>query len=222
MSTDGPAPCVRFRAAKNGAAEIILYGDIGFDVRAADFARELRALGRPEQIDLRINSYGGDVFDGVAIHSLLEASGSRVVVHVDGMAASAASVVAMAGDEVRIVEAGFLMIHDAWMIAAGNAVAMRQAAERLEAVSAQMAGIYQRRTGKELAQIREWMAEEREFSAADAVAAGFATSVVEGRRMAARYDPARHLFRAPPSAASSERRHAAVRIINEMKALRSR
>lgn len=222
MSTDKPAgKCIQFRAAKGGSAEVIIYGDIGFDVRASDFARELRAMGKPEQIDLRINSFGGDVFDGVAIHSLLESHSARVVVHIDGMAASAASVIAMAGDEIRVVEAGFVMIHDAWSVTAGNASEMRAMADRLEAVSAQIAGIYQRRTGHEMAQIRQWMAAEREFSAYDAVEAKFATSVVEGKRMAAKYDPARHHFRKPPVAAMSPARASAARLINEMKALRS-
>ena len=104
-------PAMKFRAKKHGH-EIELYGDIGTDITASEFAAELNALGDAKNIVLRINSYGGDVFDGLAIYSRLVASGANITVYIDGMAGSIASVIAMAGHEIHIAEAAFIMIHD--------------------------------------------------------------------------------------------------------------
>lgn len=207
---------IQFRAAKE-RGEIILYGDIGFDVTARGFSDEMKALGKVKDIDLRINSFGGDVFDGVAIYSRLKESGANITVHIDGIAASAASVIAMAGSSIRIAEAGFVMIHDAWAVAVGNAADMRKQADRLEAVSAQIAGIYQRRTGQEMEQIREWMAAETEFNAEEAVEAGFATEVFEAERMAAKFDPERHHFKKTPTPLLPEKRAEAEKLIARMR-----
>lgn len=182
------------------SGEIVLYGDIGFEITAASVAADMRRLGAVDELHVRINSFGGDAFDGVAIHQRLAEHKARVIVHIDGIAASAASVIAMAGDEIAIARAGFVMIHDAWVGAVGNAAELRAVAERAEALSAQMAGIYQRRSGQGIEQIRAWMAEERTFSSEEAIDAGLATRIVEAERMAARFDPSRHHFRREPPA----------------------
>ncbi len=207
---------IRF-SAKGGTGEIILYGDIGYDVTAKDFAAELKRLGKVSNIDLRINSFGGDVFDGVAIYSRLMDNGADITVHVDGIAASAASVIAMAGKKIRISEAGQMMIHDAWTLGIGNATDLRKLADRLDAVSAQMAQVYERRTGNDMEAIRNWMAEEHEFSGAEAVKFGFATETFAGERMAAKFDPGRHHFKRTPTAAMPKRMAAAQRAIAEMR-----
>ncbi len=209
-------PAIKFRADKHGH-EIILYGDIGFDITAREFSDELKALGDVKDITIRINSFGGDVFDGVAIYSRLIDSGAKITVFIDGIAASAASVIAMAGNEIHIGEAGFVMIHDAWAGAVGNAAAMMKMAGRLEAVSEQVAGSYQRRTGMDMAKIRDLMAAEAEFNATQAVEFGFATEVFEAERLAAKYDPERHHFKTPPSATLQERGAKAHRMIAEMR-----
>ncbi len=209
-------PSIKFTAKKH-AAEIIIYGDIGWDVTAKEFSDELKALGDVKEITVRINSFGGDVFDGVAIYSRLIDSGANITVFIDGIAASAASVIAMAGKEIHIAEAGFVMIHDAWTMAMGNAADLIKTAARLEAVSEQIAGIYQRRTGLELAKIREMMATETEFNATEAVEFGFATGIFEAERLAAHYDPSRHHFKNPPSATLQPRQAEAQRKIAEMK-----
>jgi ATP-dependent Clp protease, protease subunit len=189
-------------------AEILIYEDVGDGwfggVSAKRFADDLKKLGALDSIDLRINSYGGDVFDGLAIYRQLVDHSARVVTHVDGVAASIASIIAMAGDEIRISEAGFMMIHDAWGMSVGNAVEMRQYADRLEAVTEQLANVYVARTGNTADQVRAWMAEESWFNAADAVTNGFASSVVENQKMAARLDPERHKFRQPPLALNNQ------------------
>ena len=209
-------PAMKFRADKHGH-EIILYGDIGFDITAKEFSDEMKALGDVKDITIRINSFGGDVFDGVAIYSRLIDSAANVTVFIDGIAASAASVIAMAGHEIHIAEAGFVMIHDAWARSMGNAADLRKTAARLEAVSEQIAGIYQRRTGMDMAKIRDMMAAETEFNAEQAVEFGFATEIFEAERLAAKYDPERHHFKNPPSATLSPRMADAQRMIVEMR-----
>jgi len=206
---------MKFRADKHGH-EIVLYGDIGFDITAKEFSEELKALGDVRDITVRINSFGGDMFDGVAIYSRLIDSGAKITVFIDGMAASAASVIAMAGHEIHIAEAGFVVIHDAWVMTKGNAAKLRKTADQLEAASEQIAGIYQRSTGRGMAEIREWMAAETEFNAEQAVEFGFATEIFEAERLAARYDSARHHFRRPPSATLPPRMAEAQRMIAEM------
>ena len=175
---------MKSRADKHGH-EIILYGDIGFDITAKEFSDELKALGDVSEITVRINSFGGDVFDGVAIYSRLIDSGAKITVFIDGIAASAASVIAMAGKEIHIAEAGFVMIHDAWALSIGNAADLRKTAARLEAVSEQIAGIYQRRTGQKMAKRRELMADETEFNPEQAVCFGLATDVFEDEALSA-------------------------------------
>ena len=209
-------PAMKFRADKHGH-EIILYGDIGFDITAKEFSDELKALGDVSEITVRINSFGGDVFDGVAIYSRLIDSGAKIVVFIDGIAASAASVIAMAGHEIHIGEAAFIMIHDARTLTKGEAADLRKTADRLDAVNEQMAGIYQRRTGLEIAKIREMMADETEFNAEQAVEFGFATDIFEAERLAAHYDPERHHFKRPPSVILKPRQAEAQRMIAEMR-----
>ena len=211
-------PAMKFRADKHGH-EIILYGDIGFDITAKEFSDELKALGDVSEITVRINSFGGDVFDGVAIYSRLIDSGAKIVVFIDGIAAAAASVIAMAGNEIHIGEAAFIMIHDARTLTKGEAADLRKTADRLDAVNEQMAGIYQRRTGLEMAKIREMMADETEFNAEQAVEFGFATDIFEAERLAAHYDPERHHFKRPPSVTLKPRQAEAQRMIAEMRML---
>ncbi len=209
-------PSIKFSAKKH-AAEIIIYGDIGWDVTAKEFSDELKALGDVKAITVRINSFGGDVFDGVAIYSRLIDSGADITVFIDGIAASAASVIAMAGKEIHIAEAGFVMIHDAWTMAVGNADDLKKTAARLEAVSEQIASVYQRRTGQDMDKIRQWMAAETEFNATEAMEFGFATEIFEAERLAARYDKERHHFKNPPSATLPPRRAEYQQKIAEMK-----
>jgi ATP-dependent protease ClpP protease subunit len=106
--------------------EIYLYDWFGDGVTAKQFADDLKALGNVKTIDLRINSEGGSVFDGKAMYSLLNEHKAKIIVHIDGLAASAASFVAMAGDEIEIAEGGFVMIHNAYMVAMGDARELRR------------------------------------------------------------------------------------------------
>lgn len=185
------------RAAAKGEAEIFIYEDVGESwfggVSAKQFATDLRGLGNVTTINLRLNSYGGDVFDGLAIYRLLADHKAKVIAHVDGIAASIASVIAMAGDEIRIAEAGEIMIHDAWGVAIGPAAEIRSLADRLEAVSASIADVYVARTGNTKDQVQAWMLEEKTFQSTEAHKFNFASAIVPNVRAAARAGlPAMH------------------------------
>lgn len=177
------------KAKANQSAEILIYEDVGAGwfggVTAKQFTDELKALGDVKSIDVRINSYGGDVFEGLAIYRQLVGHAAKVTTHIDGVAASIASVIAMAGEEIRIAEAGWLMVHDAWGGCFGNAAEMRRQADLLDSVTAQLAGVYEARTQQPMDKLRKWMADETWMNAADALDNGFATSVSENLRMAA-------------------------------------
>lgn len=192
------------RARADQTAEIFIYEDVGEGwmggVSAKQFAADLKALGAVTQIDLRLNSYGGEVFDGMAIYRQLVEHPAKVVAHVDGVAASIASVIAMAGSEIHIAEAGFMMIHNASGLVLGEAKDMRQMADTLETITATIADVYVARTGKPAAELRKLMDAETWFNGAEAVAAGFATEVVENLRIAAHAAPAGHKFQRLPTA----------------------
>ncbi|HBB9192092.1 TPA: Clp protease ClpP, partial [Escherichia coli] len=115
-----------------GAADIFIYEEIGgFGVTAKQFAEDLKALGDVSHINLRIHSPGGDVFEGIAIYNLLRNHPADITVYIDGVAASMASVVAMAGDRVVMPENAMMMIHKPWGISGGNAGDMRDYADLL-------------------------------------------------------------------------------------------
>ena len=169
------------KADKDSSAEVFIYEDVGAGwfggVTAKDFANDLRSAGKVKTIDVRIASYGGDVIEGLAMYRLLAEHDARVVVHVDSTAASIASVIAMAGEEIILAEAGSMMIHNAWMIAAGNEDELRAQADQLGATSQQLAEIYAARTKNGLPKIKDWMRAETWFRGKEAVDAGFADTV---------------------------------------------
>lgn len=195
------------KAKGKSEAEILLYGDVGDSwfggVTAKQFADDLKAIGDVSTIHLRINSAGGDVFDGLTIYRRLVDHPARIIVHIDSLAASIASVIAMAGDEILIAEAAQIMIHDAWGVAIGAADDMRSMADRLEITTASLRDIYVARTGNDAAKVEDWMGQETWFTAAEAVEQGFAGSVAENMKMAARIDPEKHRFRNTPASLSS-------------------
>lgn len=171
----------RIANAKAERAEVWIYGAIGSDwdpddVTAGSFVQQLRDITAPA-IDLHINSPGGLVFDGIAIYSALKNHAATVDVSVDGIAASAASFIAMAGDSVAVEKPAKLMIHDAGGLVIGNAADMRQMADLLDELSDTIAAIYADRAGTPAAKWREAMRAETWYSAAEAVKAGLADRV---------------------------------------------
>lgn len=169
--------------ADGGEVTIRLYDEIDaygwWGISASEFAQVVDALpANTSVINLAINSPGGDIFDGVAITNLLRAHKARIRVQVDGLAASIASVIAMAGDELVMAPNSEMMIHDGWSGCRGNADAMRKAAALLDHLSDNISTAYATRAGGTPASWRELMKAETWFSAEEAVAAGLADSVL--------------------------------------------
>lgn len=164
-------------ARDNDTTEINLYDEIGgwFGINAKQFREMLDGITTPNII-LNINSPGGDVFDGIAIYNDLLAHKSYVVVRVTGLAASAASIIAMAGDKVEIAENAFFMIHNAWSVAVGDARVMSARANLLKKIDAGLAETYAARTGGDVDDIKEQMDEETWLTASEAIEQGFADS----------------------------------------------
>src|SRR5690554_1610966 len=157
-------------------ATIWLYDVIGDEmwggVSAKTFVKDLAAVTAPT-IHLRINSPGGDVFDARAMVTALRQHPARVIAHIDGLAASAASYIALAADEVEMADGAFLMIHNAWGVVVGNRHDLLDMAETLEKIDATILADYQARTHRSSSDIQEWMDKETWFTAAEALEAGF-------------------------------------------------
>src|SRR5690606_31400463 len=130
--------------------EILFYGEIGDDwdgITAKQFAAELNPHGNATEILLRMNSVGGSVFDGAAIYNILNRHKARVLVDIDGAALSAASLVAMAGDTIRIAENAMMMIHNPWMLTIGDDQEHERSRALLKSMATQYADTYAKRTG---------------------------------------------------------------------------
>lgn len=167
--------------------ELMIYGVVDSmpgDVRAIDVVDSLAEL-RGSTITVRINSPGGSVTEGIAIYNALRADNRRVVIQVDAMAASIASVIAMSGDEIVMAENASIMIHDPWSFAIGSSGELRAMADEIDRMKAIIVDIYEKRTGMARAEIEMLMASETYMGAADAIERKFADRVVDDVRVAA-------------------------------------
>ncbi len=176
-----------FRAAVrndggSGVLELMVYEQIGENfwtgegVTAKNFKQRIdQAAGAFSRISLRINSPGGDAFEGVAILNLLRSLGKPVDVSVDGIAASAASIIAMAGDTISMGSGAMMMIHNAWIIAMGNAQELNKLAATLSTIDGAIAQAYVDRTGQKLDAVKAMMEAETWMGADECVEKGFAT-----------------------------------------------
>ncbi len=167
----------RNRAPRNqdAATEVFLYDEIGFwGIDAQSFVKELRGINAP-QIDLRINSPGGNVFDGVAIMNAIDQHPAHVVAHIDGLAASMASGIAMAADEIVMSKGAFMMIHDPWSLVIGDADELRASADLLDNIGDVLAQNYADRSGRD--DVRDLMKAETWMNQDEAVDMGFADRV---------------------------------------------
>lgn len=176
-------PGVRAVAESEADRSISIYDVIGYDywtgdgVTARRISAALRSIG-PGPVTVNINSPGGDMFEGLAIYNLLREHQGHVTIKVISLAASAASVIAMAGDTVQIARSGFLMIHNGWVIAAGNRNDMREIADWLEPFDTSMADIYAARTGAEAAAMVKLMDSESWIGGSAAIEQGFADELL--------------------------------------------
>lgn len=189
--------------ARGTGAEVLIYDEIGaYGVSAKGFLAELGALPDGVPVDLRLNSPGGSVFDAVAIYNALQRHDGTITVWIDGVAASAASYVAMAGDEIVMPENAFLMIHDPSGLVMGTATDMREMADTMDKIAGGMIRGYATRSGRTEEEIAALMAAETWFDAEAALEAGLATRMIEPVRIAASFGIGR--FRnAPPALAEA-------------------
>ncbi|HEA7627830.1 TPA: Clp protease ClpP [Escherichia coli] len=175
-----------------GAAEISIYEEIGgFGITAKQFAEDLKALGDVSHIDLRIHSPGGDVFEGIAIYNLLRNHPAEITVYIDGVAASMASVVAMAGDRVVMPENAMMMIHKPWGISGGNAGDMRDYADLLDKVETVLVPAYARKTGKSAQEITAMLEDETWMDGKECLKHGFADELLPSVTAMARIESKR-------------------------------
>jgi len=185
---------VQMRAAADQAAVLSLLGDVGWEITPAGVAAELKKLSANQPLTISINSYGGDALAGIAIHNMLARHAGPKTVIVEGIAASAASLIAMAGDRIIMPGNAFLMIHEAWGGALGDAETMRQQADVLDQISGAYRRTYAGKSGKDEETVAALMRAETWFDADKAVAEGFASETAEPAeiRAFAALDPNRY------------------------------
>lgn len=191
--------------AKDGEATLWIYDAIGEmfgpDAVTAKGVRDrLQSLRGIDRLTVRINSPGGMVDDAVAIHTLLNEYKAEKTVKVDGVAASAASVIAMTGSRIEMAPGAMLMIHNPWTVAIGDGNAMRKAADVADKYRDNLVSIYAKRTKAKPADIQAAMDAETWYTADEAVAGGMADAVSEGELVAAFVDPELFPYKHTPAA----------------------
>ncbi|MGA0112601.1 MAG: head maturation protease, ClpP-related [Chthoniobacterales bacterium] len=177
------------QSTQDGEAEITLFDEIGFGGTSAKaFIADLKKLSG-QHLHLRINSVGGSVVEGTAIYNALRRHKGGLTVHVEALAASMASVVAMAGEEVAIADNALLMIHNPWSMSMGDADDLRKEADVLDKLKSTLVNAYKRKTGMDADEISDMMNEETWLGAEEAVALGFADYIEDGMEAAASITP---------------------------------
>lgn len=179
--------------ARGKTGEIWLYDPIGDSswgdaVSAKSFQKELTAMGRVDTINLHINSPGGSVFDGVTIYNQLKQHPARVVVDIDGLAASIASVIAMAGDTRRMAKNASMMIHNPEGVAVGDENEMDRVKALLRGVKTSIVDTYSDRTGADRVKVSDWMDAETWFFADAAYQNGFVDEITGATKVTAFFD----------------------------------
>lgn len=184
---------MRMSADDSSSADIFIYGDITRyrwdeeDTTANSFKEDLDALGDVSTINLYINSPGGSVFEGVAIHNMLKRHKAKVNVYIDALAASIASVIAMAGDTIFMPKNSMMMIHNPWTFAMGNAAELRKVADDLDRIAVSAIQSYLAKTGDKITEdkLKELLDAETWLSADEAYEYGLCDVVQESNEMAA-------------------------------------
>lgn len=176
------------KAEPQQPAAIAIYDDIGaYGVTAKDFIAALGSISAPV-IRLSINSPGGAVFDALAMFNALRQHSAEIMVDVIGVAASAASLIAMAGDRIHMADNAFMMVHNPMSAAAGNAEDLRDLADTLDKIGASLVSIYSNRTGQTPEKIKELLDAETWLNAEEATALGFADEIGAALPVTARFD----------------------------------
>ena len=174
-------------AKAEGVAEISIFDEIGFwGTNAKDFKRDFDAIKDTESIVVSLNSPGGSFFDGMAIYQMLSSVRERVSVEVYGLAASIASVIALAGSSLSIARGSYFMVHNPYTIAVGDATELRKTADILDKMKGDLAVIYAGKTGMTEDEALDVMEAETWYTADEALAAGFADDVPDYGEVAAK------------------------------------
>ena len=179
------------KAARNNSADIYIYGDIvgssstpnpdELSVSAKSFKKDLEALGDVNTLNVYINSYGGNVFDGIAIYSQLKRHPAHVNVYIDGVAASIASIIVMAADTVYMPANTLLMIHKPWVTTSGNSDSLRKSIQALDHACDVMITAYLEKAGEHMDRetLEDLLQAETWMNARDAVKYGFADVIID-------------------------------------------
>ena len=180
---------------QSGEVELSIYDEIGaFGIGAKEFIADLKAH-KGQHIHLRINSPGGEIIEGSAIYNALTRHEGGLTVHIDALAASMASVIAMSGNPVYMADNALLMIHNPWTFAAGESDDLRKQADLLDTMKSNLVRAYKKKSGMEEKEIAKLMDEETWLDAVEAVALGFVDAIEDGipaaasaKEMRARFD----------------------------------
>lgn len=180
-----------FKTKSTDTGELMLYGEIseyswfGDEVTPKQFKQDLDALGDIKNLNIYVNSPGGDVFASQAIYSTLKRHTAYKTVYIDGLAASGASIIAMVGDKIIMPANAMMMIHNSWTYAAGNKERLREIADTMEQIDKTLVGVYSSRTGMSDEDITALLDAETWLTAEEAVTKGFADEVEKEKKVAA-------------------------------------
>jgi len=168
--------------ADENEATVYIYDEIGwFGIMAETFVKEMETI-KAKTVHIRLNTPGGDVFDGTAIANAIKQHKSKTIIHIDGLAASIGSIIALAGDEIHMAENAFFMFHEAWSFVIGNASNMRDEADLLDKIDGVLAKTYAKKTGKEVNEIKDLMSAETWLTAEEALEMGMIDSIEEDEK----------------------------------------
>ena len=169
-------------------ADVYIFDEIGtYGITAQEFINDIKGL-KDLPINLRINSLGGDVFDGMAMYNVIKRREAKTTVYIEGIAASIATIIALGADEVIMAENSLFMIHNAWGGTMGEAKDMRKTADTLDKISGELTDIYRKKTGLSYEALQEMMDEETWLNAEEAYEAGFVDVISDSIKVAAKYD----------------------------------
>lgn len=181
-------PCFNFTASANKTPVLSLMDEIGFwGMQSKDFRDQLSKV-EGDSLIVEIDSPGGDVFAGLAMYNMLKNSGKTITTRVAGVAASAASIVAMAGDEIEMPANTFMMVHNPWGVVVGNADDMREQADVLDKIGNSLTNTYVARTGRSEDEIKAMLAKDTWLTADECLEQGFCTKITDKIEAQAKFD----------------------------------
>lgn len=176
-----------FEKVSETIANVYIYGDITSykwyedDVTAWGFKQELEELGELSELNVHINSYGGETFQALAIYNLLKQNKAKINVYIDGIAASSASIIAMAGDHIVMPKTSLIMIHNCWTWVCGNAEELRKTADDMEKIAEAYKSAYLNKVNISIEKLEELLSNESYLTAEECLEMGFADEIVENK-----------------------------------------